>query len=410
MSYPRLMTALILSFALPVCAFAQEQDSYSERYNLEIHLGGFMDRLYNVMTQPQWLGKHKEVAGTANMLKQLGVFNLENVQAEYVVDNGQVAVHCAKHYQDLPAESYLGQLYALPNKPLELAGYVPADALLYVGLNNVPQQALLAAKKLSEVAAADKERGGLLSDAFGDADLAQVFGMLDAFNVEQQVNDVLTGEIGLAVFDTPSIQDLNGDFGPQDISAAVLIGVKDAGRLKQLIAMAGNGAPLAPMEGDMGGWSGWYITEPGAEGAGLMLSENLLFISPNVQNAVAHFDFGGQAQAIPACQAYFDLNVSRLQDGLVGPGLEALMGEAPVDLTPTKDAARYLFALPPSDALGHIRAVTIYDNGYESALTMNTALANYLFYYVGVGTSAMAQSEMASNDDEAETDDGEDGE
>jgi hypothetical protein len=187
---------------------------------------------------------------------------------------------------------------------------------------------------------------------------------------------------------------MNGDFGPQDISAAIMIGVKDAGRIKQLIAMAGAQAPLTPMEGDMGGWSGWYITEPGAEGMGMMLSEQMLFITPNVQNAVAHFDFSGQAQAIPACQAYFDLNVSKLQDSLVGPGLEALMGEAPVDLTSTKDAARYLFALPPSDALGHIRAVTIYDHGYESALTMNTALANYLFYYVGVGTSAMAQSEM----------------
>jgi hypothetical protein len=400
MSYQRLTIALILSLALPVCAFAQQQDSYSERYNLEIHLGGFMDRLYNVLTQPQWLGQHKEVADTANMLKQLGLFNLENVQAEYVVDNGQVAIHCAKHYQDLPAESYLGQVYALPNKPLELAGYVPADALLYVGMNNVPQQALLAARKLSEVAASAKESGGPLSDAFGDADLSQVFGMLDAFNVEQQVNDTLTGEIGLAVFDTPSVEAMTGDnFGPQDISAAIMIGIKDANRVKQLIAMAGSNAPLAPMEGDMGGWSGWYVTEPGAEGVGVMLGEHMLFITPNVQNAVAHFDFSGQAQAIPACQAYFDLNVSRLQDGLIEPAMQVVLG-GPVDNTATKDAARYLFALPPSDALGHIRAVTIYDNGYESAFTMNTALANYLFYYVGVGTSLMAQHEMASHQDD----------
>jgi hypothetical protein len=396
MSYPRLFIALILSLALPVCAYAQ-QNSYSERYNLEIHLGGFMDRLYNVLTQPQWLGQHQEVAGAANMLKQLGVFNLENVQAEYAVDNGQVAIHCAKHYANLPPESYLGQIYALPNKSLDLAGYVPADALLYVGMNNVPQHALLAARKLSEVAASAQESGGPLSDAFGDADLAQVFGMLDAFNVEQQVNDLLTGEIGLVMFDTPSLESLtadNADFGPQDISAAIMVGIKDANRVKQLITMAGAQAPLAPMAGDMGGWSGWYVTEPGAEGVGVMLGADMLFITPNVQNAVANFDFGGAAQAIPPCQAYFDLNVSRLQDGLVGPGLDVLMGEAPVDLTGAKDAARYLFALPPSDALGHIRAVTIYENGYESAVTMNTALANYLFYYVGVAAAGMAASEM----------------
>jgi hypothetical protein len=354
-----------------------------------------MDRLYNVMTQPQWLGQHAEVAGTANMLKQLGVFNLENIQTEYVVSNGQVALHCGKHYAGLDPNSYLGQLYALPNKPLELAGYVPADALLYVGMNNVPQHALLAARKLSEVAASAQESGGPLSDAFGDADLAQVFGMLDAFNVEQQVNDVLTGEVGFVVFDAPSVESMTSDnFGPQNISAAILVGIKDAERVKQLIGMAGANAPLSPMVGDMGGWSGWYVTAPGAEGVGLMLGTDMLFITPNVQNAVARFDFGGQAQAIPPCQSYFDLNVSALQDGLVGPGLEALMGEAPVDLTATKDAARYLFALPPSDALGHIRAVTVYDNGYESALTMNTALANYLFYYVGVGISGLAQSEM----------------
>jgi hypothetical protein len=400
MSYPRLFIALILSLALPVCAFAQ-QDSYSERYNLEIHLSGFMDRLYNVLTQPQWLGQHQEVAGTANMLKQLGVFNLEGVHAEYVVSDGQVAMHCGKSYANLDPNSYLGQMYALPNQPLALAGYVPADALLYVGMNNVPQHALLAARKLSEVAGAAQETGGPLSDAFGDADLSEVFGMLDAFNVEQQVNDVLTGEVGFVVFDAPNLEALvadNADFGPQDISAAIMVGIKDASRVKQLIGMAGANAPLTPMAGDLGGWSGWYVTSPGAEGVGLMLGSDMLFITPNVQNAVASFDFGGQAQAIPPCQSYFDLNVAALQDSLVGPGLEHLMGGAPVDLTGAKDAAKYLFALPPSEALGHIRAVTMYDNGYESALTMNTALANYLFYYVGVGVAGVAASEMQDSE------------
>jgi hypothetical protein len=391
MSIQRSLAALVLSLTLPAAAHAQ--DSYSERYDLEIHLSGFMNRLYEVLTRPEWLGQHQEVAAAAGLMKEFGVFNLENIQCEYAVENGQVALRCAEHYANLDPESYYGKVFALPNKPLALAGYVPSDAVLYLGINNVPQHALLLASELGELAQAQQAAGGPLAEMFGDAEVAQVFGMLEAFNVEQQVNDALTGEVGLAVFAAPSPEDFD-NFGPEDIAAAVLVGVKDAERVKQLIGLAAQQAPLVPMGEMEGGWTGWYVQAPMAPAAGIMLGPDMLFVTPDVPKALASIDFSRSAQTTPACQAYFDLNVSRLHDELVGPGLGLLMSEAPVDLTATKDAARYLFALPPSDALGHIRGVTVYDSGYECAITMNTALANYLFYYVGVGASAAAQSEM----------------
>ncbi|MDQ3023398.1 MAG: hypothetical protein M3R04_03275 [bacterium] len=394
------LAALMLSALMPLAAMAQG-DSYSERYNLDIHMGGFMDRLYNVLTDPKYgCAKYPEVPEVAGLLKQLGYFELENVQCEYAVQDGEVALRWATHFDGLDPQSYFGQVFALPNKPLELATYVPDDALLYVGMNNVPQQALLAVRELGAVAAAAQGEGSGLGEMFQDADLAQVLGMLEAFDVEGQVNQVLTGEVGLAMFAAPSIEKISsGDFGPQDIDAALLIGVKDAARIKQLIGMAGANAQLTSMGEMAGGWSGWYISMPEAAGAGIMMNDKLMFVAPNVQNAVAHLDFSGAGQTTPDCQSYMDINLTRLHDELAGPGLSMLMGEAPVDLAHAREAANYLFALPPSDALGHVRAVTVYDSGYECALTMNTALANYLFYYVGVGAAGMAASEMEKKDE-----------
>jgi hypothetical protein len=396
MTYLRIcLAALLLGLLLPAAALAQG-DSYRESYDLEIHMGGFMDRLYNVLTSPEHLGKHAEVAGTAQLLKRLGYFELESAQCQYRVQDGNVGLRWATHFEGLDPASYFGQVFALPNKPLQLASYVPDDALLYVGINNVPQQALLAVRELGAVAAEAQGSESGLGEMFEDADIAQVLGMLDAFDVESQVNEVLTGEVGLAFFAAPDAARIaSGSFTPNDLNAALLVGVKDAARVKQLIGMAGANAPLAPMGELAGGWTGWYVTgHAETPNAGVMLGSDMLILTPNVQTALGSLDFSRQGQSTPACQSYIDFNLARLHDELAGPGLNALMSEMG-DLSKPQATARYLFNLPPSDQLGHITAVTVYDSGYECALTMNTALANYLFYYVGTGLAGMADAELS---------------
>jgi hypothetical protein len=391
MRYPRFLIALLVALCLPAMAAAQTPDSFTERFTLDVQLGQFMDRLYEVLTREQWLGQYPEVRTAAEAMRHMGVFNYQSVNVQKTVENGKVHFHCSEQFADLPADSYLGKVYALPNRPLASANYLnPEGFVMYAGMNNVPQQALLALDEFSAMS----QPGGPLAELMGghDMDMAEVMGMLEAFQIEEQVNEILTGEVALTLFKSPELGKLMGDFQPGDLDAAVFVGVKDAARLQQLSAMFAGQAGLTPMGGDMAGWTGYYI--PDMPQGGIMWNSELLIASPNIFNALSHLDFNKGGLTTPACQCYFDLNLTALHDQLVAPGMAFLEGQAPVNLASTKEAAAYLFALPASSQLGHVRAHTAYANGYSFDMTMSTALANYAFYYLGVGISGVAQAEL----------------
>jgi hypothetical protein len=411
-----LLTCLTLT-ALPLLAAAAPAtpaaggDHWHEDYTADIQLDQFMGRLHEVLSSEQYFGKYPEVAGMAEVAKRMGYFNLDNLHCEYTVKDGEIRTRFSEHFAGLPADSYLGKVYALPNRDLVSATYLAQDDyLMYFAMNNVPQQVLISLQEVGNLAN-DPPTG--MEDVFSDmGEVGQVLGMVTAMGIDKQIESILTGEIGMAFYRVPDHARLmNGDIQPGDIDASVFVGLAGSEALDTLLAGFGGQAGLVAIDSGSPAWKAYEISA--MPGAGLMYNNEILIAAPSLTRAASHLQNIGSGMNVEAVQYFFDLNVTALHDQVIAPLADFGMGMASQEgiQFPTQ-AMAYLWGLPGSDALGHITAQGRFDSGYACEMRMSTAVPQYLMYYLTTGGIGVLESELhnsGGSDDDYEGEEYEDG-
>jgi hypothetical protein len=392
------ITLCLMLLALPALAAAAPAggaaagDSWDEQYNLDVNLSQFAGRFYDVLTKEEYYGKYPAVRGIAEIAKRMGYFNLDNLSCEYTIEDGQIYYRFSEHYADLAPESYLGKVYALPNRELVSAEYIgQEDFLLYFGMNNLPQQILLSLQEVGTIAA--NPPAGLENELADIGEMGQVLGMITAMGIDKQIESVLTGEVALALYTLDPGKMMSGECSPHDIDAAAFLGLAGAEQLKTLLAGFGAQAGLSPIDSGSPAWTAYEFAE--LPGAGLMFNDEILVAAPSLTRAAEHLRAAGSGFAPGSLQYYFDVNATALHNQLVAPLVDFGMGMAASEGMQFPTAAMgYLWGLPESSALGHITVQSQFDEGTLCELQMSTAVPQYLGYYLTTGAAGFLEGEL----------------
>jgi hypothetical protein len=396
-------------------------------YTGQMDVTGLMQRLTAVLTSPEWFGSDPNLQPLIKALQDSGKLNLAGCKETLHIDQSAVHYTLATHYAGLAPDSLKGQLYALPNKPLSSAQYVGTDALAYVGINNVPQTALIAFRWL--VAHPETLQKGPLADLVNKAlsqqlggqsitpdQLQQAAGLLDSSGLENQMNSMITGEIGAALFDA-DVQKLGGDdFKPEDLDLAVFVGVKDSAGVEKLLTSAGADAGIQAA-GEQGGWKLFTIKDQ--PGLGLALNGNVLLGATRFDAFTKRLQGGAAKLSTPDCQYFIRLNLQRLlreyaeplatqaiaEDGSV-QDLKSQMDQQGLPSLEKLDAA-WAYVLG-ADKLGDLGALTLsgrYENGYQCDATMNPDVFLYGLYQFGrVGGMGALEDHLKQQDAQSDED------
>jgi hypothetical protein len=368
---------------------------WEEFYVSDVEIGVFLERLYEVLTNEEWLGQYPEIATVANYMKETGLFDLQNVHTEYAITGDRMSFMLHEDFEDLSPNSYYGKVLALPDRELDTAQYVTGDQLLYFAANNVPDMLLLYANEvMNAVNTMEQTAEGMEMEAdLNLGDLAEVFGMLEAFNVEDTVKSLLTGEIAIVFYNMPPLEQLMlGDIQPADIELAIMLGVSNREGVQGMIEGFGDEVGLLAREYEDDPWQ--YYVVNGEETIGLMLNDGMAIISSNIdvtrRNVLAAEENGGLE--LDPCQLYCDLNMTALHDQVIVPAVNMGTGYLPEGVTLPVEPMSYLVNLPESDALGHLTVKASFADGYTGEIELKKAVLQYLAYYLGIGLCGAAQS------------------
>jgi hypothetical protein len=374
-------------------------------YTGETDVTGLMQRLTMLLTSPDWFGGDPALQPAIKELQDSGKLNLTGCQETLHIDADVVRYTMATHYAGLAPDSYKGKLYALPNQPLQSAQYVSDDALIYLGLNNVPQSALIIFHWL--VAHPETLQEGPLADAINKAlseqlggqkitadELAQAEGLLQATGLEAQLNSLLTGEVAAAVYDADVEKLAGSNSSPQDVDAVVFLGVRDSAAVANLLTGMGADAGITA-NGEVNGWKLFSIAD--AQGIGIGLNGNTLVAATHFDKFTQRLTSGGNKLATPDCQYYIRFNLQRLLQEYAEPlATKALTEEVDMDgvkrnldakglpsAEKLEAAWRYLLDF---DHIGDLGALTLsgrYDSGYACEATLKPAVFLYGVYQLG---------------------------
>jgi len=375
---------------------AQKGDStWEEFYVSDVEIGVFLERLYEVLANEEWLGQYPEVATIANYMKESGFFDLQYVHSEYAITGDRMYFMMHEDFEDLSPDSYYAKVLALPDRELASADYVDGDQLLYFAANNVPDMLLLYMNEVMKAVNTMEQttEGTALEADLNLGDLAEVFGMLDAFNVEETVKTLFTGEIAIVAYNMPPFEQLMlGDIQPADLELAIMLGVSNREGVQGMIEGFGDEIGLLSREYEDDPWK--YYVVNGEETIGLMLNDEMAILSSNIdvtrRNVLAAQEYGGLE--LEPCQFYCDLNMAALHDQLVVPAVNMGTAYLPDNVVLPVEPMSYLVNLPESEALGHMTMTASFAGGYTGEIEMKKAVLQYLVYYLGVGLCGAAQS------------------
>lgn len=369
--------------------------TWEEFFRSDVEVGFFLTRLYEVLTNEEWFGQYPQVPQIAHYLNGLGLFNLQNFHAEYAFTGDRMYCMMHEDFVDLDPDSYYGKFLALPDRELATAKYVNGEQLLYGAANNVPDMLMLYLGEMSNlIQVMDEASGGMAMEAdLPMGDIAEALGLLDAFNVEETVKSLLTGEVAVVLYGLPPFEQLAlGDIQPADIELAIMLGVSNMEGILGMVEGFGDEVGLLAREYEDDPWL--YYVVNGEETIGLMLNEEMAILSSNIdvtrRNVLAALADGGID--LESCQCYFDLNMAALHDQLVMPAMEMGTGYLPEDVMLPVEPMSYLVNLPEAEALGHLTMQASFAEGYTFELEMKKAVLQYLVYYLGVGLCGAAQS------------------
>lgn len=372
---------------------SSSQSKWEESYAQKIDAQAFMQRLYTVLTSPEYLGQVKEVAQAAEYLHGMGLFSLAGMQTEYSISGDEMSMWSSCSYADLDPASYYGKLLALPNGKLASAKVVgEGDYLAYFAMNNVPQLMMLEVEELNKAQALG-EGSGLLGELLDEADMGdvmQALGMLKALKLDETMLNALSGELALVLYGVPAFDKLeSGNIQPEDLDLSLMLGLNDPGFITGLIEQFGGQGGMQPLEAPAG-WTGYNTSyEPSV---GMVFNDDVLVISPNIKAAIEHIARAkGNSLRVPECQSYFELNCAALQNSVLQPLLGVAAQELDGVQLPTA-AMSYLVDLPAAEELGSVTLLSSFDgDAFYSEMHARKALGQYLAYYAGVALCAGAQ-------------------
>jgi hypothetical protein len=364
----------------------------------EVYVGRFdlstvMDRLYGTLTNPQELGRFKEVAQVAQVLKATGVFNLAVVDVNYAATGDRLHFRVRQSYADLDPASFQAKMLALPNAKLRSAKYIaPEDCMLYCAVNNLPQILMLEMEYMSQMA----KMGG--EEESGVQQMEQALGMIKALKLDETLFKALSGEFALAIYGLPDFDAMqSGNVQPSDLDLALFLGINDSEMLTQLIAQFGGQAQLTETQGPPG-WKCYAIQAVST--VGLMYNDELLVVSPNLPKTQEHMKAArGKALRIGECQSLFDINLAALHGKVIAPLAKLAAAELAEGVELPEKSMADLVGLPAEESLGHLRCISRQGESFsESEVMLNKAIVQYAVYYLGLTACGAAQVEMKKHE------------
>lgn len=373
---------------------AQRSDGgseWEEFYVQDLEMGPFMERLYEVLTNEEWLGQYPEVVKIAEYVNGQGLFNISTMHSEYAITGDHIYLYSADSYENLDPESYYAKFMALPNREFASASYLNDDFLLFLGYNNMVDMMMLGI----EEAFSSPEYMEIVSMLSGQNDveeMKQVFGMIEALQLDELLGNVLTGELALVLFDLPPLPQLfEGDVNPGDFDIMLMIGLADSDYAIEMLDTYGMDVGL--MARDYGDNEWHYYMMQGEEGLGLMFNDELAVVSTNIDAARKHVQ-AGEGFNVEPCMYYFDINFEQIEAKIIAPLGEMAQAElAGEDIKLPIEPLSYLLDLPESEELGHISiSAGTTEDGFSVKAEMKKAIVQYMAYYLGLALCGAGQA------------------
>lgn len=367
---------------------------WEEFYVQDIDLEGFMDRLLVVLTDENMLGKYPEVAEVASMLEGMGYFDMATTHAEYAITGDSIYGMSSTTFNH-SGDTYYAKLLDIPDAELRSAKYVAKDDyLLYFAVNGVVDK-LMAMLEMETIGPGGSTMSMMeMLEMSPGGEGADVIGMIKAMKLDELLGSILSGEIALVVYEAPDLMKIaGGDIQPNDIHAALMVGINDPAYLLEMVGNFGESIGLVEIPLDDENWHGY--TMAGEEGIGFAFNDEILIASPSFDNAGLHVAFAESEGGldVPACQFHFDLNFEALHNDVIHPAVQMLSQMSEVEVVPQHEAMTFLFKVPDASELGHIvMTAHTQDGNVMSTFEMKKAVVTYLTFYLALGLDVAAQS------------------
>lgn len=378
--------------------FIAGDDRISIQYREQLNFAPLLDRLYTLLTSPEWLGgKYPECEAAVQAAKEMGAFALTSTLEELQVDGTDITAHCSTYYSDLDPQSARGQLLGLPNLPLVSAQYAPQDSLFYFAMQHVPAYLSAAAEGLRQASGAGGPLEGLLEE-LGLQDAESMFAMAALMGLDKMAAESLSGEIAVLLAGLPPAGKLAEDpdsLAPGDVPLALMVGLRDGAALDAMLGGFAGQAGLTPVDSAGEGWRAYSI--PQAPGVTVAYNEEIL-IAATTPELLARCMAAPAGVSAPDCQYHLRFNLPAIA-AACGPYADLLVEEIKTEVPdggsffiPEKEAA-FLLDLPADmAAMGNVSATGYYDQGYNVDFAMKTAAFKYGAYYLALLGCMAAQT------------------
>lgn len=394
-----LLSALLL--ALPAVAAAQDAadmmqyqhefgTSDCEVYHMEkVDVSDFMDRLYNVLTDPAMLGRYDQVKSVAEYLKMTGMFDYQGWEMSYMYTGDDMYFRGHDSFAGIDPGSYYGRVLGLENRVPVSAEYVSNDYMFYMAMNNVTDMLMIQLEELY----GSEEMAGMMDSMGSDMSLEDMqmgMEMIKGLGIDKMLNAAFTGEVGLVLYRIPSLYDMAADdVDMADLDAAVILGIKNRAQIESLLeTYSADMGFTAEDKGD--GWT--YYTTPMADDMGLMMNNEVAIITSKLSKTRTRMITAFNREVDP-CNMYLSLNLYQINDQLADPLVNIAKYELGPEVNLPEDEMAYLLDLPMAYELGSLDMTVKYENeGVTAYGMMPKAAMTYAAYYAGLVICGLAQS------------------
>lgn len=375
---------------------------WEEYWVQDIDFRPFMARLHTILLEDPGFAACDMQSDVISMLEDMYLFNMGTMHSEMSISGDDISFMFHETVHELPADSAPAQMLAFADRPLDSFNLVDGGGfVMYAGANYVPQKLMIQLDELMRRSAEAQEGGGPLSEIFGEMDLEEIqqaMAMMKAMQIDKIVEQTLSGEMGMALFDMPDLGTLieNGDnIAPTDFTAAVAIGINDADYVREMIGTYGSEVGLTARTDS--GSNGWDVFDvPFMPGMGIIMNESLVVACTNVDFVLGKLT-DTATDSLSDCQFHMALNMSALDEKFVSPGMEMLameISDGSEDVYWPKDSMKYLWDLPEQDGLGQMTVTCHFGDGASSEMHMKKAVFQYMMYYLSTIGAGAIQSEM----------------
>ncbi|MCB1188604.1 hypothetical protein KDL29_15695 [bacterium] len=375
--------------------------AWEEFWVQDIDFRPFMSRLHTVLLEDPGMASCTARDDIISFLDQMYLFNIGTSHVDMAITGDDIMFNCAQTCEGLPADSAPARLGALENLPLQSYSLVDdGDFIMYMGIQHMPTRLMIQLDEMQRQAAMAEGMEGPFSEIFGGMDiqeLEQTMQLMKAMQIDKIIDSTLSGEVGIALYDMPSIDMLvnGGDVQPTDFIAAVAIGIKDADYVREMMGTYGSEIGLTPRPDS--GANGWDVFDvPMMPGLGIVMNDSMVVATTNADFVLGKLMDGGSMEVAP-CQAHFALNMAALNGKIVEPGMKMLADEiadGDEEVYWPVDSMKYLWDVPEQDGLGYMTMTAYTGDAMRHEMRMKKAVFQYLMYYMSTMGAGVIQTEM----------------